>query len=61
MELSKKYNKPTMLGRLNDEGYIRGSIRGVDNSELTSFKDYLDGTSLMEYVSGRLALNNFSL
>ena len=52
MQLSQKYKRPTIVARLNDEGYIRGSIRGLSNSELKSFKDYLDSTGYFEYVMG---------
>lgn len=52
MQLSQKYKRPTIVARLNGEGYIRGSIRGLSNSELTSFKSYLDSTGLFEYVQG---------
>ena len=52
MQLSQQYKRPTIVARLNDEGYIRGSIRGLSNSELTSFKNYLDSTGLCEYVQG---------
>ena len=52
MMLSQKYKRPTIVARLNDEGMVRGSIRGLSNSELTSFKDYLDSTGLFEYVQG---------
>jgi len=52
MILSQRYKRPTIVARLNDEGMIRGSIRGLSNSELTSFKDYLDSTGLFEYVQG---------
>lgn len=52
MMLSQKYKRPTIVARLNDEGMVRGSIRGLSNSELSSFKDYLDSTGLFEYVQG---------
>ena len=52
MQISQQYKRPTIVARLNDEGYIRGSIRGLSNSELTSFKAYLDSTGLCEYVQG---------
>ena len=52
MQLSQRYKRPTIVARLNDQGFIRGSIRGLSNSELTSFKDYLDSTGLCEYVQG---------
>ncbi len=52
MMLSQKYKRPTIVARLNEEGMVRGSIRGLSNSELSSFKDYLDSTGLFEYVQG---------
>lgn len=51
-QLSAKYHKPTIIARLNSDGYDRGSIRAPGNTELTSFKDYLMGTGLFEYVLG---------
>lgn len=50
--LVTKYQRPVMLGRLNSEGYSRGSIRGMNGSELTSFKDLLEDSGCMEYVQG---------
>lgn len=52
MQLAAKYKRPTIVARLNDEGYIRGSIRGAANSELLSFKNFLQSTGLFEYVQG---------
>lgn len=52
MQLSQRYKRPTIVARLNDQGYVRGSIRGLANSELGSFKAYLDSTGLFEYVQG---------
>lgn len=52
MGLVTKYKKPTLIGRLNDEGFIRGSARGPNNTELDSLKDFLGETGLFEYASG---------
>ena len=52
MQLSQKYKRPTIVARLNPQGYVRGSIRGLSNSELSSFKEYIDATGLFEYVQG---------
>lgn len=52
MQLSAKYNKPTIVARLNNEGYIRGSARGLNKGELKSFKDFLNNTKLFEYTVG---------
>lgn len=52
MKLAAKYKKPTIVARLNDQGYDRGSIRGVNNSPLESFKDFLTASGYFEYVQG---------
>ena len=51
-QLAQKYHHPTIIARLNDEGYVRGSARGLSNTELVSFKDYLNSTGLFEYTAG---------
>lgn len=40
------------MARLNNEGYVRGSARGLNDSELKSFKDFLNVSGLFEYTSG---------
>ena len=52
MMLSAKYHKPTIVARLNEEGFDRGSARCPNNVALTSFKDYLIHTNLFEYAQG---------
>lgn len=52
MQLSAKYKKPTIVARLNEEGYIRGSMRGLSNSPLTDFKEFLMNSGYFEYVMG---------
>lgn len=52
MMLSAKYHKPTIVARLNEEGFDRGSLRAPSNTELASFKDYLINTGLFEYAQG---------
>lgn len=52
MQLSAKFKRPTIVARLNNEGYIRGSARGLSNCELTDFRQFLLNTGLFEYCSG---------
>ena len=52
MQLAAKYKKPTIVARLNNEGYIRGSARGLNESALNSFKEFLDTTDVFEYTAG---------
>ena len=52
MKLAAKYKRPTILARLNDEGYDRGSIRNVSDCELTDLKKFLTESGYFEWVQG---------
>ena len=52
MKLSAKFKRPTIVARLNNEGFNRGSMRGLNQSELVSFKDFLTDSGMFEYVQG---------
>lgn len=52
MKLAAKFKRPTIVARLNKEGINRGSMRGMNQSALTSFKEFLEGSQMFEYVSG---------
>lgn len=60
-QLSARYHKPTMIGREGPDGMIKGSIRGLSQSALTSFKDYLLDTGLFDYVQGHSQAAGYSL
>jgi len=52
MKLAAKYQKPTIVARLNDEGEIKGSSRGLNESELTSFKNFMDESGFFTFTAG---------
>ena len=52
MQLSAKYKRPTIVARLNSEGYDRGSARGLNQSELKDFRQFLLDTGMFEYAQG---------
>ena len=52
MKLAAKYKKPTIVARLNDEGEIKGSSRGLNESELKSFKNFMDESGLFTFTAG---------
>ena len=52
MQCVSKYKRPTIVARVNSDGYIKGSARGVNNSQLESFKDFLLDSNLFEYAQG---------
>lgn len=51
-QLANKYKKPTIVARLNDEGFIRGSARGLNQSDLKDFRNFLLSTGMFEYAQG---------
>ena len=51
-QLASKYKKPTIVARLNNEGFNRGSARGLNQSELKDFRQFLLNTDLFEYAQG---------
>ena len=53
MRLAARYKRPTIVARLNDDGFIRGSMRGVNNGPIESFKNFLMNSGYCEYVIGR--------
>lgn len=52
MKLAARFKHPTIVARLNEEGYDRGSIRNVSDCELTDLKAFLNESGYFEYVQG---------
>lgn len=48
MKIAAKYKRPAMVLRLGPDGYDKGSMRGVNQSALTSFKDFLNESGFVE-------------
>lgn len=52
MKCVARYHKPTLLLRECDDGNLKGSARAEANTDMGSFKDYLEHTNLFEYTAG---------
>lgn len=52
MQLAAKHKRPTIVARLTDKNLVRGSARGLNDSELKDFKAYLQSTGEFEYAAG---------
>lgn len=52
MRLAAKYKRPTLVGRVNTEGVMKGSIRNPSNSPIASLKDFLLSSNMFEFVQG---------
>ena len=51
-KLANDYRHPTIIGRVNDEGMLRGSMRGLSNLDMPPFKKFLLSSDMFEYVEG---------
>lgn len=47
-----KYQRPTIIARRGADGLIKGSARGLNQSELTDFRQTLLDTGLMDFCEG---------
>lgn len=47
-----KYQRPTIIARRGSDGFIKGSARGLNQSELTDFRQTLLDTGLMDFCEG---------
>ena len=61
MNVAAAYKKPVMLGRISPDGYLKGSIRGREGSELKDLRSFLLGSGLMDYVEGHANAAGFSI
>lgn len=52
MGVAAKYKKPTILGRQSTDGFLRGSARGREESELRDFREFLLESGYMEFADG---------
>ena len=61
MKLAAKFKKPTIVARLNNEGYIRGSARAVSNSPLPNLKSFFTNSGFFEYAMGHEGAHGISI
>lgn len=52
MQLSQKFKRPTIVARVNSEGFLRGSARGLSNCAIADFKEFLNNLGMFEYTAG---------
>lgn len=52
MKLAARFKRPTIIARLNEDGYDKGSIRNVSNCALEDLKQFLNDSGYFEWVQG---------
>lgn len=60
-EISKKHGKPVLIGRVGDDGSLKGSVRAPEKIPVDSFKEFLSQSSLFEYTEGHASAFGYSL
>lgn len=61
MRLAAKYKRPTLVGRVNSDGVMKGSIRNPSNSPIVSLKDFLLESEMFEFVQGHANAAGYAL
>ena len=61
MQLVAKYKKPVLVGRETTDGYLRGSTRAPDKTELTDARQFLLDSGFFEYAEGHAQAHGFSI
>ena len=51
-KLANDYGHPVIIGRVNKDGYLRGSMRGLSTIDMPPFKEFLLSSKLFEMVEG---------
>jgi single-stranded-DNA-specific exonuclease len=52
MNLVTKYQRPVLVVREDTQGFLRGSGRGLEKSELKDFKQFLTDSGFFDYAEG---------
>lgn len=59
-KLVNHYNKPVLLGSINEHGYFAGSARNINNAAF-GLKETLAETALMDFVAGHSNAHGFGM
>jgi len=51
-KLTSKYQKPVLILRRRDNGFLEGSGRGYEKSEFVDFKSFLNSSGITDYAEG---------
>lgn len=51
-KLANDYGHPVIIGRINKDGYLRGSMRGLSTIDMPPLKEFFISSGLFEYVEG---------
>ena len=60
-QVASAYLRPTLLGRINEDGDFVGSIRSLQNSNVENFKSFCEDSGLMNWTAGHESACGFSI
>lgn len=61
MQLVSKYKRPVLVGRETKDGFLKGSTRAPDKTELTDARQFLLNSGYFEYAEGHAQAHGFSI
>lgn len=60
-KLSNDYNRPTLIGRTNENKEFKGSIRGLTTIDMPPFKDFLKSSNFFTLLEGHQNAAGFEM
>lgn len=60
-KLAGIYKRPTIVVRRNQDGYLRGSARGLATIDMPGLKEFFESSNLFEYVEGHSLAHGLSI
>lgn len=60
-KLSGIYKRPTIVVRRNQDGYLRGSARGLATIDMPGLKEFFESSNLFEYAEGHSLAHGVSI
>ena len=60
-QLASLYQKPTLLGKIDNDNNFVGSLRSLNKSSVENLKDFCEESGLFNWVAGHQAAAGFSL
>lgn len=61
MKISQQYNRPTIVARVNDEGMLKGSARGLATIDMPGLREFFLSSQMFEYAEGHSLAHGISI
>ena len=60
-KIANETGHPTLIGRVNKKGHLKGSIRGLQTINMPPLKEFLEASGMFNYIQGHSNAAGFNL